>query len=75
MISSHTYGELDMFLQELNTRQVNLYTYDILYDGWNVFPPSMSLTHIDVSVVSVYLFHTIDHYDVVSFLRKTLNDL
>ena len=54
-----------------NLCQVNVYVYDTQYGNWNVFPPSLSLTHIDVSVMSVYLLHPIDHYDVVSSVRKT----
>ena len=49
----------------------NVYVYDTQYGRWNVFPPTLSLSHIDISTLSVYLFHPVDHYDVVSSVRKT----
>ena len=49
----------------------NVYVYDTQYGSWNVFPPTLSLTHIDASTMSVYLLHPVDHYDVVSSVKKT----
>ena len=54
-----------------NLCQVNVYVYDTQYGSWNVLPLGLSLTHIDVSILSVYLLHPIDHYDVLSSVTNT----
>ena len=54
-----------------NLCQTNVYVYDTQHGSRNVFPPGLSLTFVDVSIMPIYLLHPIDHYDVVSFVRKT----
>ncbi len=55
-----------------NLCQTNVYVYDVRYGNWNMFPPSLSMSNIDVSIKSVYLIHPIDHYNVVSSVRKAV---
>ena len=58
-----------------NLCQTNVYVYDTQYRSWHVFPLGLSLTPLDVSIMSVYLLHPIDRYDVVSSVKKTSDDL
>ena len=51
-----------------NLCQTNVYyVYSVAQQSsWCVFPPTLSLSNIDVSTESVYLLHPPDHYDVIT---------
>ena len=51
--------------------QANVYVYGTRSGNWVIHPPSLSVNDIDVSIESVYLLHSGDHYDVVSSVTKT----
>ena len=51
--------------------QTNVYLFCESYDTWALHSRNLSVSHMDVTGNSVYLYHPIDHYDVVCSVRKT----
>ncbi len=51
--------------------ETNVYLFCESFDSWALHSRNLSVRDMDVSGKSVYLYHPIDHYDVVCSVRKT----
>ena len=68
-----TWGTDIELLTFANLCQTSVYVYNTERYTWivYVYPPSFSMSNINVSTKSIiYLFHPINHFDVVSSVRK-----
>ncbi len=51
--------------------ETNVYLFCESIDSWALHSRNLSVRDMDVSGKSVYLYHPIDHYNVVCSVRKT----